>query len=50
MVGLLRVGRASKCAWTTDAIRDGNEKPDVLADIGYYHILSTNFVNNQMLY
>lgn len=31
--GLLRVGRASKCAWTSDAIRDGNDTIVPISDI-----------------
>ena len=34
MVGLLRFGRASKWAWTNDAIRDDNCVADAGQDIG----------------
>jgi hypothetical protein len=36
MLGLLREGRASKCEWTSAAIRDGKGIAGVDLDIGQY--------------
>lgn len=44
MVGLLCVGRASKCEWTSDAIRDGNGLIEEFPGIGFPSVQKNAFL------